>query len=93
MTVHGFWLAQDAMAGAGETASQALMRQVQRRYVACWAKRKDPGGRGAAGSWVPLPFERCAARLLDWVCHLHCCRHDGRSGGWLARCCSRSSIC
>lgn len=35
----------------------------------------------------------CTARLLDWVCHLHCCRHDGRSGGWLAGCWSRSSTC
>ena len=35
----------------------------------------------------------CAARILDWVRHLHCCRHDGRSGGWLAGCCSRSSTC
>ena len=35
----------------------------------------------------------CAARILDWVCHLHCCQHDGRSDGWLAGCCSRSSSC
>jgi hypothetical protein len=27
------------------------------------------------------------------ACHLHCCRHDGRSDGWLAGCCSRSSTC
>jgi C-terminal processing protease CtpA/Prc len=35
----------------------------------------------------------CAARILDWVCHLHFCRHDGRRGSWLAGCCSRSSTC
>jgi putative transposase len=23
------------------------------------------------------------------VVHLHCCRHDGRSGGWLAECCPK----
>ena len=35
----------------------------------------------------------CAARIFDWVCHLHCCQHDGHGDGWLAGCCSRSSTC
>lgn len=29
-----------------------------------WAERKDPGGRGAASSWVPLPFEKARAALI-----------------------------
>ena len=40
------------------------MRQGQRRYAACWAERRDPGGRGAASSWVPLPFEEARAVLI-----------------------------
>jgi hypothetical protein len=56
--------AGDGLASAGETASQALMRQGQRRYAACWVERRDPGGRGAASSWDPLPFEEARAVLI-----------------------------
>ena len=40
-----------------------------------------------------LAADPACARILDWAGHLHCCRHDGRSDGWLAGCCSRSSTC
>src|SRR5215469_14966227 len=45
----------------------------------------SPCAVGKSSGLTPLYMVRmraCAARLLDWVCHLHCCRHDGRSGGW-----------
>ncbi len=42
---------------------------------------------GESGLWVCRSNTR-----LGWVtCTV--CRHDGRSGGWLAGCCSRSSTC
>ena len=36
----------------------------------------------------PVPLEYS----IGWA-NLHCCQHDGRSDGWLAGCCSRSSTC
>lgn len=64
MTVHGFWSAADAMTDAGNTASLALTRPGQRRYVARWAEHTDPGGRGASGSWIPVPIEQARTILI-----------------------------
>jgi hypothetical protein len=74
----------EALRVAERIPGDSCRRPVVRVYEECMEGVPEVYG-GAGGS--------CAARILDWEGYLHCCRYGGRSGGWLAGCCSRSSTC
>ena len=71
---------------------------VVKQFAERWrARAGDPEFQAVrrAAEMIDAEYRKstCAARILDWVCHLHCCQRDGRSDGWLAGYCSRSSTC
>jgi Helix-turn-helix domain of resolvase len=71
---------------AGVSRATAYRYFVSNDAVTVWATR--PVSIQADAPEVPVPLEYSIG-----VGHLHCCQHDERSDGWLARCCSRSSTC